>query len=141
MPSPFVAPPMSSKQVLRNETARRLGVSTRYIDIVLSRGSVPYALLAEHIRLGGATRRDALHELRKVIPAECLDWFDHIEKQELWSELRRCFLQNDSEDNINVRFLQATLAWIEKQRKSADASSNISNPAIGGTAGSSNDPP
>lgn len=120
MPVPYVAPPMSPRQEQRNETARRLGVPTRYLDIVLAKGRVPYALLSEHIRLGGATRRDALDELRTRIPAEALDWFNNIVKRELWSELSLCFRREDSEEDTNIRFLQATLAWVERQRKPAD---------------------
>lgn len=123
MPAPYVAPPMSPRQSQRNETARRLGVPPRYLDIVLSQGKVPYALLSEHIRLGGATRRDALDELRTRIPAESLDWFNDIVKRELWSELSLCFRQEDSEEETNIRFLQATLSWTERQRKPGDASS------------------
>jgi len=120
MSVPYVAPPMSPRQEQRNETARRLGVPTRYLDIVLSRGRVPYALLSEHIRLGGATRRDAVNELRSRIPAEALDWFNDIVKRELWSELSLCFRQDDSKEDTNIRFLQATLAWVERQRKPDD---------------------
>jgi len=120
MPAPYVAPPMSPRQSQRNETARRLGVPARYLDIVLSQGKVPYALLSEHIRLGGATRRDALDELRTRIPAESLDWFNDIVKRELWSELSLCFRREDSEEDTNIRFLQATLAWVERQRKPGD---------------------
>ncbi len=106
MPVLYVAPPMSPRQEQRNETARRLGVPARYLDIVLSRGRVPYALLSEHIPLGGATRRDAVNELRSRIPAESLDWFNDIIKRELWSELSLCFRQEDSEEDTNIRFLQ-----------------------------------
>lgn len=120
MPVLYVAPPMSPRQEQRNETARRLGVPTRYLDIVLSRGRVPYALLSEHIRLGGATRRDAVNELRSRIPAESLDWFNDIIKREHWSELSLCFRQEDSEEDTNIRFLRATLAWVERQQKPGD---------------------
>lgn len=114
MPTLHVAPTMSPRQEERRETARRLGIPTRYLDSVLSQGRVPYSVLFNHIRPGGATRRDALTELRKRIPAEALEWFDHVEKQELWSDLSRCFRPNEEEESTNVRFLQSTLAWVER---------------------------
>lgn len=118
MPAPYVAPPMSPRQAQRNEAARRLGVPTRYLDVVLSQGSVPYALLSAHIRLGGATRRDAMNELRKLIPAEALDWLNHVEKRGLWSDLSRCFRADASDEDTHVQLLKATLAWVEAQKKS-----------------------
>lgn len=117
MPAPHVAPPMSPKQAQRNEAARRLGIPTRYLDVVLSRGRVPYALLSAHIRLGGATRRDAMNELRKLIPAEALDWLNHVEKRGLWSDLSRCFRADASDEDTHVQLLKATLAWVEAQKK------------------------
>lgn len=123
MPAPYVAPPMSPRQEQRNEAARRLGIPTRYLDIVLSQGRVPYSILFEHIRLGGATRRDALNELRKLMPAEALEWFNEIVKRERWSELSLCFRRNDNEEDTNVRFLQATLSWVERKRKPGDTPS------------------
>ncbi|NRF10918.1 hypothetical protein [Agrobacterium pusense] len=124
MPARYVAPSMSPKQAQRIEAARHLGIPTRYLDIVLSTGKVPYGLLFEHIRLGGATRRDALNELRKRMPAEALDWFRHVEKRALWSELSLCFHQGDEEEDTHVRFLQATLAWVERQRKPGERPSS-----------------
>ena len=122
-PARYLAPTMSPKQAQRIDAARHLGIPTRYVDIVLSTGKVPYGLLFEHIRLGGATQRDALDELRKRIPAETLDWFRHVEKRALWSELSLCFRQGDEEEDTNVRFLQATLAWVERQRRPSENSS------------------
>ena len=123
MPAPqrYVAPPMSPRYAQRIEAARRLCVPTRYLDIVVAKGKVPYALLSEHIRLGGATRRDAVDELRTRIPTETLDWFNDISKRGLWSELSLCFRQDDNEEDTNVRFLQATLSWAKRQRKPGDA--------------------
>ncbi|MBW0369994.1 hypothetical protein [Ensifer adhaerens] len=123
MPARYVAPPMSPRQAQRIEAARRFGVPTRYLDIVLSKGQVPYALLFEHIRRGGASRRDALNELRKRLPTEALDWFNHIQKRALWSELSLCFHHDDDEEDTNVRFLKATLAWVEGRRKPGDSPS------------------
>jgi hypothetical protein len=117
MPTPYIAPRMSPSQAKRNEAAQRLGVPTRYLDIVLSQGRVPYALLSAHIRLGGATRKDAMNELRKVIPAEALDWLNHVEKRGLWSDLSRCFRADASDEDIDVLLLKATLAWVGAQKK------------------------
>lgn len=129
MPAPYVAPPMSPRQAQRNEAAQFLGVPTRYLDVVLSQGKVPYALLSAHIRLGGATRRDAMNELRKLIPAEALDWLNHVEKRGLWSDLSRCFRADASDEDIRVQLLKATLAWVEAQKK---ADSSPSGPAEAG---------
>lgn len=120
MPAPqrYVAPTMSPRSIQRLEAARRLGVSPRYLDIVLRRGKVPYSIIGEHIRLGGATRADALDELRKTIPAEALDWLAYIERQELWSELTRCFRPDATEEDTDVLFLKSTLAWVASQKKS-----------------------
>lgn len=122
MPTPqrYVAPAMSPRQVQRIDAARRLGVPTRYLDIVLTKGKVPYPVLIEHIRLGGATRGDALNELRKTIPAEALDWLAYIEKRGLWSELTRCFRPDASDEDTHVLFLKNTLAWVESQKKSGN---------------------
>lgn len=117
-PQRYVAPAMSPRQVQRIEAARHLGVPTRYLDIVLSKGKVPYPVLVEHIRQGGATRRDALDELRKSAPVEALDWLAHVEERHLWSELSRCFRPDASEEDAHVLMLKATLAWVEAQKKS-----------------------
>ena len=90
----------------------------RYLDIVLTHGKVPYQVLAEHIRQGGATRRDALDQLRKSAPAEALDWLAHVEERHLWSELTRCFRPGASEEDIHILMLRATLAWVETRKKS-----------------------
>ncbi|MEJ6847170.1 hypothetical protein V3589_13250 [Sinorhizobium fredii] len=122
MPQRYVAPTMSPWHAQRIDAARFLGVPTRYLDIVLTKGKVPYSVLIEHIRLGGATRRDALDELRKTIPVESLDWLAHIEKRALWSELSCCFRPDASNEDIHVLFLKKTLAWVESQKKSGSPS-------------------
>lgn len=118
MPQRYVAPPMSPRHAQRIETARHLGVPTRYLDIVLKKGKVPYSVLVEHIRLGGATRRDALDELRKTIPADALDWLAYVEKRALWSQLTGCFRTDASDEDTHVLFLKNTLAWVESQKES-----------------------
>jgi hypothetical protein len=125
MPAPqrYIAPAMSPRQVQRVDAARHLGIPTRYLDIVLTKGKVPYPVLVEHIRQGGATRRDALDELRKSVPAEALEWFSHVEERQLWSELTRCFRPGVSEEDTHVLFLKATLAWVEAQKKSGSGPS------------------
>lgn len=117
-PPRYVAPPMSPRYAQRIEAARHLGVPTRYLDIVLTTGKVPYPVLAEHIRQGGATRRDAIDQLRKSIPAEALDWLVHVEEQHHWSDLTRCFSPGAGEEDTHVQFLKATLAWVEARKKS-----------------------
>lgn len=123
MPKRYVAPPMSPSHAQRIEIARRLGVPTRYLNIVLKNGRVPYPVIIEHIRLGGATREDALDELRKTIPAETLDWLAYIEKRALWSELTRCFRPTASDEDTHILLLKNTLAWVKSQRKSDSAPS------------------
>ena len=147
-PARYVAPPMSPRQTQRNEAARHLGVPTRYLDIVLSRGRVPYALLSAHIRLGGATRRDAMNELRKLIPAEALDWLNHVEKRGLWSDLSRCFRADASDEDTHLQLLKATLAWVEAQKKSdgtpsgpTEVGQGFKPPMLGENTDPSDDPP
>lgn len=125
MPAPqrYAAPPMSPRYAQRIEAARRLGVPTRYLDIVLTQGKVPYPVLAEHIRQGGATRRDAIDELRKSVPAEAQDWLAHVEEQHRWSDLTRCFRPDAADEDTHVLFLKATLTWIEAQKKSGSGPS------------------
>ena len=67
-PARYVAPPLSLQHAQRRDLARRLGVPTRYVDIVLAQSTVPYARLFDDIRRGGASRRDALIELSKRVP-------------------------------------------------------------------------
>lgn len=110
--SPYIAPQLSPIQAHRNDVARRLGVPRRYIDVMLAYGRVPYPVLFEDIRKGGPMRKDALHELRKQIPDAAVDWFDHVEKEGMWSDLMRCFDQTGPDEHTNVRFLKATLAWV-----------------------------
>src|SRR5690606_34297291 len=44
-PVSYIPPPMSPRHAQRLDLARRLEVPTRYVDIVLSQGMVPYARL------------------------------------------------------------------------------------------------
>ncbi|RWX75957.1 hypothetical protein EPK99_20010 [Neorhizobium lilium] len=123
MPTPYIAPPMSPRQAQRIETARRLGIPVRYLDLVLSQGEVPYSILFDHIRQGGPMRRDAMNELRKRAPDAALAWLNHIERKGLWSDLTRCFHRNGSEDDTDVSLLKSTLAWVEGQQKSSPGAS------------------
>jgi hypothetical protein len=116
-PVPYIAPPMSPGQAQRIDTARRLGVPVRYLDLVLSRGEVPYSVLFDHIRQGGPARRDAMNELRKKVPEAALDWLSHIERRGLWSDLTRCFHRYGSAEDTDVSLLKSTLAWLEEQQK------------------------
>lgn len=122
LPSPITAPanvryspPQLSPAVAqRSNMARRLGVPVRYVDLTVSQGYVPYSVLFDHIRQGGVLRRDAMIELRKRAPEESLDWLKHVERQELWSNLTRCFVRGESDEDTNIKLLTATLAWIEE---------------------------
>jgi hypothetical protein len=98
------------------EMARRLGVPRRYVDVVLAQGHVPYALLFEHVRQGGALRRDAMIELRKRAPAPVHIWIGDIQKSGRWSDLLRCQVPRGSDEDTEMKFLEFTLAWL----KSAD---------------------
>jgi len=102
----------------KDQLSRKLGVAKRYLDIFLKSGSVPYSLLLAHVR-GAATRRDALSELRKRIPAEALDWLSEIERQHDWSSLTLCF-SHEGDDQIEINILKAVSRW-EKGKRSDDA--------------------
>lgn len=112
-PPSYTPPPMSPRHAQRLEIARRLDVPPRYVDVVLSQGTVPYARLFEDIRRGGVSRRDAVVQLRKRVPEASLDWLDYIQRSDCWSELARCYVPNETEDLTEVKVLKATIAWIE----------------------------
>ena len=112
-PLRYTPPPMSPRHAQRLDLARRLGVPSRYVDIVLSQGMVPYAVLFDDIRRGGVSRRDALSELRKRVPEESLDWLKHVERWGLWSELLKCHVQRGIDEDTDVSILKSTLAWID----------------------------
>ena len=102
----------------KDQLSQKLGVAKRYLDIFLKSGSVPYSLLLAHVR-GAATRRDALSELRKRIPAEALDWLTDIERQHDWSSLTLCF-SHEGDDQTEINILKAVSRW-EKDKRSNDA--------------------
>lgn len=95
----------------RQQVALKLGVAPRYIDIFISRGSIPYSLLLDHLQ-GPATRKDALRELRKRLPAASLDWLSDIERNQEWSRLTMCRGQ-DGDDDTELNFLKAAARWEE----------------------------
>lgn len=115
-PAPYVAPPMSPGHARRIETARRLGVGVRYVDVVMAQGCVPYCLLFDHIRRGGTARDDAMKALRQRVPDAALDWLAHIRRWGLWSELSRCYDRDSTEEETDVKILRSALAWIEGGR-------------------------
>lgn len=86
------------------------------MDLALSQGNVPYSVLFDHIRRGGVLRRDAMIELRKRVPEESLDWLDYIQKLGRWTDLARCYVPREHEEQTDVRVLSSTLAWIEEVR-------------------------
>ncbi|WP_313196578.1 hypothetical protein [Shinella zoogloeoides] len=112
-PVRYTPPPMSPHHAQRLNLARRLGVPSRYVDIVLSQGMVPYTRLFDDIRRGGTSRRDALAELRKRVPEASLDWLDHIQRWSLWAELLKCHVPRGVDEDTDTRILKSTLAWID----------------------------
>lgn len=125
-PTPYSAPSHPPRSIQRCELARRLGVPRRYLGIIGSQGQVPYSLLFDHIRHGGALRRDALIELRKRAPVASLEWFDHVQKWGYWSDLLRCQSPSGIDHDTDVQLLQSTLTWL-----------NQSNCEVGGFGGPS----
>lgn len=134
-PPRYVAPPMSPRHAQRLDLARRLDVAPRYVDIVLSQGAVPYARLFEDVRRGGIARRDAMSELRKRVPEASVDWLNHIERWNLWSELLKRHARQDTEEDTEVYILTSTLAWLD-QRASKDDSPSlcVATPGVDGGA-------
>lgn len=114
----YTPPQLSPAAAQRREMARRLSVPVRYLDLILSQGQVPYAVLFNHIRQGGVLRRDALTELRKRAPSESLDWLGYVERYGLWSSFIRCLAANGREEDTNIDLLAATLVWMESNRTS-----------------------
>lgn len=114
----YVPPPISPGYARRKEVGRRLGVPTRYVDLALSEGTVPYSLLFEHVRRGGRSREDAIVVLGRKAPEVCREWLDHIERWELWSDLLRCYARDEEE--TDVRLLKATLAWLGAANRDDD---------------------
>ena len=113
VPVRYRPPPMSPRHAQRLDLARGLGVPSRYVDIVLSQGMVPYAVLFDDIRRGGVSRRDALTELRKRVPETSLDWLDYIQRWSLWGELLKCHVPRGTDEATDIRILKSTLAWID----------------------------
>lgn len=112
-PVRYTPPPMTPHHAQRLDLARHLGVPSRYVDIVLSQGMVPYTRLFDDIRRGGTSRRDALTELRKRVPEASLDWLDHIQRWSLWAELLKCHVPKGMDEDTDIRILKSTLAWID----------------------------
>jgi len=110
--APYTPPPISSGHARRVETARRLGMPSRYVDIVLTHGTVSYAVLFEHVRRGGRSREDAMFVLRQKAPEACRDWLDHVEQYGLWSSLLLCHVRGVDQDT-DVKLLKSTLAWLQ----------------------------
>ncbi|MGO7911757.1 hypothetical protein ACC702_09300 [Rhizobium ruizarguesonis] len=144
--APYVPPPLSPGQAHRNAVARRLGVPSRYVDVALAQGTVPYGQLFEHIRRGGRSRDDAMTMLRQRAPGSCRDWLDHVESCGLWSELFLCHVRDGDENDTDVKLLRSTLAWLEAQSPDpgmpgpADAENTLT-PGCGGDDGDPGDAP
>ncbi|NKK43481.1 hypothetical protein [Rhizobium leguminosarum] len=135
---PYSPPQLSPAAAQRSDMARRLGVPVRYLDLTLSQGHVPYSVLFDHIRHGGVLRRDAMIQLRKRVPEESLDWLDDIQKLGRWTELVRCSVPKEPEEQTDIRMLSATLLWIEetkgqsKSKISSTPPSNVEEPNADG---------
>jgi len=111
---PYSSPCRSATMVQRSDLALRLGVPVRYLHLALAHGKVPQEVLFDHIRKGGVLRRDAMIELRKHAPEAALDWLTYIQKHGRWSDLIRCLVPDSRNDNIDVKLLQSTLAWLSQ---------------------------
>lgn len=111
--APYLPPSMSPRHARRIEIARRLGIPTRYVDVTLAHGTVPYPLLFDHVRRGGRSREDAMSVLRQKAPESCRDWLDHVETWGLWSSLLLCHVRGGVDEDTDVRLLKSTLAWLQ----------------------------
>lgn len=120
-PVRYAPPPMSPCHAQRLDLARPLNVPSRYVDIVLSQGMVPYARLFDDLRRDGVSRHDALTELRKRVPEASLDWLDHIQRWSLWAELLKCHVPRGTDEDMDVRILKSTLAWIDGKGGGGDS--------------------
>ncbi|MBY4591956.1 hypothetical protein [Rhizobium redzepovicii] len=129
-PASYVPPSLSPGQAQRIAIARRLGVPSRYVDVVLAHGTVPYSILFEHVRRAGRSRDDAISVLRQRAPEACRDWLDHVCDFGLWSELVLCHVRNGDDEDTNVKLLKSTLTWLELQKSDA----GVPGPADAGTA-------
>ncbi|WP_339758097.1 hypothetical protein [uncultured Hoeflea sp.] len=99
--------------------AQRFGVPVRYLDLVISKGHVPYAVLFDHVRQGGALRRDAMSEFRKRAPEASLDWLDYIQTCGRWSDLVRCYAP-EADEQTDISVLNSTLRWLENVKKDGE---------------------
>ena len=113
IPTPYAPPPLSPGEAYRRDIARRLGIPTRYVDVVLARGNVPYSVLFDHVRRGGKSRDDAIKVLRQRAPEPCRDWLDHVEQWGLWSSLLLCHVRNGLDEDTDIKLLKSTLAWLD----------------------------
>lgn len=113
--APYVAPPLSPGEAHRRQVARHLGIPSRYVDVVLAQGTIPYSVLFEHIRRGGKSRSDAVNVLRQRAPESCRDWLDHVRDWGLWSQLMLCYVRGGLDEDTDVRLLKSTLAWLDVQ--------------------------
>jgi len=111
---PYSPPHPSIRAKQRADTARKLGVPIRYLELVQAHGKISYTVLFNDIRRGGGPRRDAMIELRKCAPAESLRWLDHIQMYDEWSDLVRCFVPSGKDEDTDVRLLQSTLDWLRE---------------------------
>lgn len=116
---PYSPPRPSPAALERTAMARRFGVPIRYLDLVILKGHVPYCVLFDHFRQGGALRRDAMSEFRKLAPEASLDWLNYVQKCGRWSDLVRCYAPNE-DDQTDVSVLNSTLRWLENVKKDGE---------------------
>lgn len=112
IPTPYIPPPLSPGEAHRRGVARRLGIPSRYVDVVMAQGTVPYSVLFDHVRRGGKSRDDAMKVLKQRAPKPCRDWLDHVEQWGLWSSLLLCHVRSGLDEDTDVRLLKSTLAWL-----------------------------
>lgn len=142
MSAPYTPPPLSPREAHRRGVARHLGIPTRYVDVVLSQGTVPYPVLFEHIRRGGKSRDDAMSVLRQRAPESCRDWLDHVRNWGLWSQLMLCYVRDGLDEDTDIRLLKSTLAWLEVQNSEdgVPGPAGAGAPAMPGTGPDEPDP-
>ncbi len=95
------------------DVARRIGVPRRYVDDFVRLGRVPLPRLIHDIRFNPFARGDAILELKRCMPAQTWPWLNHVEKENRWNELTRCF-GRDAEDQVRKQVLMATIRWLEE---------------------------
>ncbi|WDZ77154.1 hypothetical protein PWG15_01180 [Ensifer adhaerens] len=119
-PVPYVPPPLAPGEAYRRDIARRLGIPSRYVDVALAQGTVPYSILFDHVRRGGKSRDDAMKVLRQRAPEACQEWLNHVEQWGLWTSLLLCHVRDGFDEDTDVKLLKSTLAWLDPETLGSD---------------------